>query len=287
MFKSMKRWWKYLTAKVNSSFNEKADPKVQLEQAIGEAQDQHRRLREQAANVIANQKQTEMRLNRQMTEYEKLTANTKQAVLMADEALNAGNTAKATEYGTAAEAFANRLIGLEHEIDETKALALQSTQASEQAKAAVSQNSAALQQKLAERQKLLSQLDQAKMQEQMNTAMASIGETVGEDVPTFNEVRDKIEARYAKAKGMSELTGESVESRMLEVESASMNMEAQARLSEIRSQLGLAPSAVDGQQLLAEAAALKPEPATEPAAQPATEPAPAAEPAASPQPQDG
>jgi len=291
MFKSMKRWWKYFTAKVNSSFNEKADPKVQLEQAIGEAQDQHRRLREQAANVIANQKQTEMRLNRQMTEYEKLTANTKQAVLMADEALNAGNTAKATEYGTAAEAFANRLIGLEHEIDETKALALQSTQASEQAKAAVSQNSAALQQKLAERQKLLSQLDQAKMQEQMNTAMASIGETVGEDVPTFNEVRDKIEARYAKAKGMSELTGESVESRMLEVESASMNMEAQARLSEIRSQLGLAPSAVDGQQLLAEAAALKPEPAaqpaTEPAAQPATEPAPAAEPAASPQPQDG
>jgi len=285
MFKSMKRWWKYLTAKVNSSFNEKADPKVQLEQAIGEAQDQHRRLREQAANVIANQKQTEMRLNRQMTEYEKLTANTKQAVLMADEALNAGNTAKATEYGTAAEAFANRLIGLEHEIDETKALALQSTQASEQAKAAVSQNSAALQQKLAERQKLLSQLDQAKMQEQMNTAMASIGETVGEDVPTFNEVRDKIEARYAKAKGMSELTGESVESRMLEVESASMNMEAQARLSEIRSQLGLAPSAVDGQQLLAEAAALKPEPATEPAAEPAAQPA--TEPAAAPQPQDG
>jgi len=285
MFKSMKRWWKYFTAKVNSSFNEKADPKVQLEQAIGEAQDQHRRLREQAANVIANQKQTEMRLNRQMTEYEKLTANTKQAVLMADEALNAGNTAKATEYGTAAEAFANRLIGLEHEIDETKALALQSTQASEQAKAAVSQNSAALQQKLAERQKLLSQLDQAKMQEQMNTAMASIGETVGEDVPTFNEVRDKIEARYAKAKGMSELTGESVESRMLEVESASMNMEAQARLSEIRSQLGLAPSAVDGQQLLAEAAALKPEPATEPAAEPAAQPA--TEPAAAPQPQDG
>ena len=44
------------------------------------------------------------------------------------------------------------------------------------------------------------------MQEQMNKAMASLSETVGEDVPTFDEVRDKIEARYAKAKGMSELT---------------------------------------------------------------------------------
>ena len=68
------------------------------------------------------------------------------------------------------------------------------------------QNASTLQKKLAERQKLLSQLDQAKMQEQVNKAMSSLSETVGEDVPTFDEVRDKIEARYAKAKGMSELT---------------------------------------------------------------------------------
>ncbi|HKY67900.1 MAG TPA: PspA/IM30 family protein, partial [Acidimicrobiales bacterium] len=84
------------------------------------------------------------------------------------------------------------------------------------------------------------QLDQAKMQEQMNSAMSSLSETVGQDVPTLNEVRDKIEARYAKAKGMAELTENSVESRMLEVEQASMNSEAQARLAQIRSQLGLA-----------------------------------------------
>jgi phage shock protein A len=73
----------------------------------------------------------------------------------------------------------------------------------------------------------------------MNKAMASLSETVGEDVPSFDEIRDKIESRYAKAKGMSELTESSVESRMLEVEQAAMNTEAQARLSEIRSQLGL------------------------------------------------
>ena len=78
------------------------------------------------------------------------------------------------------------------------------------------------------------------MQEQMNKAMASLSETVGQDVPTLDEVRDKIEARYAKAKGMAELTESSVESRMLEVEQASMNSEAQARLAQIRSQLGLA-----------------------------------------------
>jgi hypothetical protein len=88
----------------------------------------------------------------------------------------------------------------------------------------------------------VSQLDQAKMQEQMNTAMSSLSETVGQDVPTLNEVRDKIEARYARAKGMAELTESSVETRMLEVEQASMNVEAQARLSQIRAQLGIGPA---------------------------------------------
>ncbi len=132
------------------------------------------------------------------------------------------------------------MISLEREIEDLKALHFQATQAADQAKSAVQQNSAALQKKLAERQKLLGQLDQAKMQEQMNTAMASLSETVGEDVPTFEEVRAKIESRYAKAKGMAELTETSVESRMLEIEQAAMSSEAQGRLAEIRSQLGLA-----------------------------------------------
>ena len=259
MFKLFRRAWAYMTAALTGKFNEAADPKVQLEQAILEAQDQHRRLKEQAANVIANQKQTEMRLNRAMGELEKANSSARQAVLMAADAEKAGDAAKAQQYTSAAESFANRLIQLEKEIDDLKTLHLQSTQAADQAKAAVQQNSNALQRRLAERQKLLSQLDQAKMQEQMNRAMSSLSETVGQDVPTLEEVRDKIEARYAKARGMSELQGESVEGRMLEVEQAAMNTEAQARLSEIRSKLGIgspaaapAPAVEGGQSAPAE-----------------------------------
>jgi phage shock protein A len=256
MFRTLRRFWKYLGAKLNSSFNEKADPKVQLEQAITEAQDQHRRLKEQAANVIANQKQTEMRLERAMDELEKVSANARQAVLMADEAGKSGNTAKVAEYTSAAESFANRLIAIESEVEGLKQLALQSSQASDQAKAAVQQNATQLQKRLADRNKLLSQLDQANMQEQVNKAMASLSETVGQDVPTFDEVRDKIEARYAKARGAAELNESSVEGRMLEVEQAAANSEAQARLAQIRAQLGLAP---------AEAPAAADAPAAEPA----------------------
>jgi len=239
MFKFFKRAWRYMTAAMTGKFEEKADPKIQLEQAIGEAQDQHRRLTEQAANVIANQKQTEMRLNRSMEELERINSSTKQALLMADEAQRRGDSAKTAEYNQAAEGFANRLISVEKQVEDLKTMHLQTTQAADQAKAAVQQNSAALQKKLADRQKLLSQLDQAKMQEQMNRAMATLSETVGQDVPTFDQVRDKIEQRYARAIGQSELQGQTVESRMLEVEQAALNTEAQSRLSELRSQLGL------------------------------------------------
>lgn len=245
MWKSIKRWWKYMGAKVNSAFNEKADPKVQLEQAITEAQEQHRRLKEQAANVVANQKQTEMRLNAALDELEKLNRNAQQAVLMADEAARRGDAAKAAEYTSAAEAFANQLIAKEQEVENLKTMSLQAAQASEQAKNAVQQNSRVLQQKLSEKQRLLSQLDQAKMQEQMNAAMSSLTEQVGEDVPTLEEVRAKIEQRYAKAQGVAELQDLSVESKMIEVEQASINVEAQARLSEIRSKLGIAEAPVE------------------------------------------
>jgi len=243
MLKLLRRTWRYVTAALTGKLDEVSDPKIQLEQAIMEAQDQHRRLKEQAANVIAGQKQTELRLNRAMAELEKVNASASQAVMMIAEAEASGDTKKAAEYTTAAESFANRLIAVEREVEELKATHLASAQAADQAKAAVAQNSSVLQKRLSERQKLMSQLDQAKMQEQMNSAMASLNETVGQDVPTFTEVQDKIEARYAKAKGMAELNADSVEGRMLEVEQAAMNTEAQARLAEIRSKLGITSGA--------------------------------------------
>lgn len=250
MLKLLRRTWRYVTAALSGKLDEAADPKIQLEQAIMEAQDQHRRLKEQAANVIAGQKQTELRLNRAMGELEKVNSSAQQAVMMIAEAEKAGDAKKASEYSSAAESFANRLIAVEREVEDLKTTHLASAQAADQAKAAVAQNSSVLQKRLSERQKLMSQLDQAKMQEQMNSAMASLNETVGQDVPTFDEVRAKIEARYAKAQGMTELTETSVESRMLEIENAASNTEAQARLSEIRAQLGL-----DGGETAAPAAA--------------------------------
>jgi phage shock protein A len=239
MFKYIKKQWNYLVAKLTGRFNENADPKVQLEQAIGQAQTQHKQLKEQAANVIAGQKQAEIRLNKKMTELEKLNGNARQALIMASDAQKAGNSEKAAQYTSAAETIADKLLSVEADVDSLKSMVLDSAQASDQAKASVKQNSRLLQEKIAEKSKLLSQLEQAKMQEEMNSAMSQLTETVGDDVPTLNEVTEKIEARYAKAKASAELNEIGVESRVLEIEQATANVEAQGRLSELRAELGL------------------------------------------------
>ena len=77
------------------------------------------------------------------------------------------------------------------------------------------------------------------MQEEMNKVITSLNETVGDDVPSLKQVQEKIEARYAKAKAMSELGEVTVESRILEIEQATANVEAQSRLSQLRTELGL------------------------------------------------
>ncbi|MBZ8177989.1 PspA/IM30 family protein [Corynebacterium poyangense] len=229
--------WKYLMALFDSKIEENADPKVQIQQAIEEAQRQHQELSQQAAAVIGNQRQLEMQLNRQLADIEKLQANTRQALQLADKARAEGDERKAQEYENTAEAFATQLVNAEQTVEDTKKLHDQALRQADQAKQAVERNSMALQQKVAERTKLLSQLEQAKMQEKVSESLQSMNQMVAGSTPNLDQVRDKIERRYAKALGEAELAQNSVQGRMAEVEQAGLNMAGHSRLEQIRAEM--------------------------------------------------
>lgn len=237
-----RKWQKYLSASANAKFDEKADPKIQIEQAIQEAQKQHQALTAQAASVLGNRRQLEMKLARQIDEVEKLQGSARQALVLADQSRAAGDTAKAAQYEQTASAFASRLVAAEASMQDLKTLHDQALQSSEAAKKAVEQNAFTLQQTLAERSKLLTQLEHAKMQEQMSKSMEQMSSmAVPGDVPNLGEIRNKIEGRYANAMGRQELASGGIEAQMLEVERATMDTEAESRLAEIRASMG-APS---------------------------------------------
>lgn len=230
--------WKYLMALFNSKIDEKADPKVQIQQAIEDAQRQHQALSQQAASVIGNQRQLEMKLSRQLSDVEKLQANTRQALMLADQSAAGGDTTKSTEYENAAESFAAQLVTAEQNVEDMKNLHDRSLQAAAEAKKAVEQNSMRLQEKVAERTKLLSQLEQAKMQEQVSSSIRSMSEiSAPGNTPSLEDVRDKIERRYADALGSSELAQGSMQGRMAEIQQASVQMAGHSRLQEIRASM--------------------------------------------------
>lgn len=244
MMRVLRRAWRYLVAALSGKLDEVADPKVQIEQAIEEAKRQHELLSQQAAAVLGNRRQLEMKLARSMEEVEKLRGSARQSLVLAEQSRGAGDQGKAASYEETAQAFATKLVAAEGSMNDLKGLHDQALQAADQARRAVEQNAFLLQKRLAERSKLLSQLEQTKMQERMNQALQSVSElSVPGDVPTLNEVRDKIEERYARALGRSELATETVEARMIEVEKATLDAQGAERLEEIRRSLALGSGA--------------------------------------------
>jgi phage shock protein A len=241
--------WKYLMALFGAKIDEHADPKVQIQQAIEEAQRQHQALVQQAAAVIGNQRQLEMKLSRQMTEVEQLQANARQALVLADQARGRGDETEAGRYEQSAQLLASQLVSAEQAMEDLKTLHDQALGAAAQARKAVENNSMILQQKLAERTKLLSQLEQAKMQETVARSLESMSTLAAPgNTPSLDEVREKIESRYATAMGRAELASNSVEGRMLEVQKSTLDMAGASRLEQIRAsmageQLAAAPTA--------------------------------------------
>ncbi|NLU79955.1 PspA/IM30 family protein [Micromonospora sp. HNM0581] len=230
--------WKYLMALFGARIDEHADPKVQLQQAIDEAHRQHQALVQQAAAVIGNQRQLEMKLSRQMSDVERLQANARQALVLADQARARGDETEAGRYEQSAQTLATQLVNAEQSAEDLKTLHDQALAAAGQARRAVENNSMILQQKLAERAKLLSQLEQAKMQESVAASLESMSAlTAPGSTPTLDEVRDRIERRYANAMGRAELAGNSAEGRMLEIQQAALDSAGATRLDQIRASM--------------------------------------------------
>jgi phage shock protein A len=230
--------WHYLMALFGAKIDEYADPKVQIQQAIEDAQRQHQALVQQAAAVIGNQRQLEMKLSRQMSEVEKLQSSARQALVLADQTRAKGDEAKAAEYENTAQVFATQLVSAEQGMESLKSLHDQALGAASQARKAVENNAMVLQQRIAERTKLLSQLEQAKMQETVARSLEGMSQLAAPgNTPSLDEVREKIEKRYANAMGRAELASNSVEGRMLEVQKSTLDMAGSSRLDQIRASM--------------------------------------------------
>ena len=229
--------WKYLMQSFDSKIDQNADPKVQIQQAVAAAKEQHKAVSEHAANIIGNRNQLQMKMDRLIASQDDLQTKARAALQAADKASSAGDVQKAQEFNSAAEAIATQLVAVEQELEQTKQAYASAEQAAKEAQAKQQQSEAHLKEQLAQVSQLESQLNQARMQEQTATTMDSMNQFNDSDVPTLDGVRDKIERRYATALGQQELMEDSTTDRMAEIESGTSDVAAASRLDQIRASM--------------------------------------------------
>ena len=199
MWKTWKRFWKYTAMKLRLTHEEHADPKVQLMQAVEQLKLQHRRAVEQAAKVVANQRIAQQQLERTTEEYEELRATADQALMLADQQRQLGDADQAARFEAHAESLVLQVLEHEHDIKQQGEAVVGATAAAEQAKAKVVENSERLQEKVKESDRILSDIERAKMFEALNAANRQLDDTLDDEVPTFSHVSNKVDRRLQEA----------------------------------------------------------------------------------------
>ena len=235
MFRLITRTWRYAAAFLSGTLDTLADPRIQIEQAIEEAKRQHAALSDQAAAVIGNQRELQLKLTRTVTELERLRASASQALLLAEDARTKGDTEKAGAHERTARLFAMQLATVESSAADLHELHGRAAAAAKAAKAAVEHNAYLVQRQLAERSKLLTELEAAKMQERVASALQRIGTLApASDVPSLQEIRDRIDRRIARSQGRYEIASDGVDARILDVEHALVDARGDQLLDELR-----------------------------------------------------
>lgn len=233
------RWMAYIRSWFKSTSENMMDPEIEIQSAIDEAKRKDQDLRNQAAKVIAHKTQLESQIEKAADDVGEAKEMAKQALMKADEAQKAGDDAGVTKWTQAAQSLAMKLQASENNLASLKDQFATAEGQAAKAKEAVQTNAMKVQELSAKRLEMLGTLEQAKMQEAVNSAVQSMSASVSDEGPTLETVENKIEHRKAEAMARAELHEATPEGAEAELRKAVNVAEANSKLDELRAELGL------------------------------------------------
>ena len=242
-----KKWWLYIQSWFKSTSDDMMDPEIEIQVAIDQAKKKNQDLRNQAANIVAHRTQLESKIEKAADEVGETREMAKQAILKAEDAQAAGDAAGVAKWTNIAQAQAMKLQAAENNLTSLKGQYGTAITQADEAKRAVQANAVKLQELSAKQMELLGALQQAKMQETVNAAVESMSTTLDDELPTLESVEDKIEKRKAQAMAKAEVFEATPEGGEVELRQAMNEAQADAKLAELKAELGLS-SAEDAPQ---------------------------------------
>jgi len=237
-------WWSRLGARLRRTPSSEAVPDAAgaLELAIADLREQHRMIVDQAAQIVAAAAQEQALLDRAVAQHERLTASAHQAVRSADEADGVGRADEAARWEATAEALATRILSTEREIEERRTAVATADEAATRAREVVERSAAAVQTRIAAYQRLRSDLDEARLQEQLNDTLRRLDPTAGGPGTATAELGRTIEERLATARALTEIRSEPASARRLQLEQELSQLDARTVVSGMRRDLPTDPA---------------------------------------------
>ena len=234
-----RRLWGYIKTLFRVKTEAAMDPEIEIEQAISEAKKRDQELRNQAAKVVAHRTQLESKIEKAADDVGESRELAKQALMKAQESTTAGDPAAADKSTKAAQGLAMKLQAAENNLNSLKSQYESAVDQADDAKKAVQQNAMRLQELAAKRMELVGDLQQARMQESVNTAVESISATMDDESVSLSRVEEKIEKRKAEAMAHAELREATPDGAEIELREAVSMAQADAKLEELMAELGI------------------------------------------------
>jgi len=235
----IKKWWEYIKAWLRGTSNRVMDPAVEMQMAIDQAKAKDRDLRNQAANIVAHRTQLESKIEKEADTVGETREMAKQAILKAEEARAAGDSAGVEKWTAAAQSLALKLQASENNLSSLTNQYEVAIQQADEAKRAVQTNATRLQELSAKQIELMGSLEQAKMQEAVNEAVQTMSVTLDDESPSLASVEEKIEKRKALAMAKAEIYEATPQGSEAELREAINRTAADAKLEELKAELGL------------------------------------------------
>jgi phage shock protein A len=235
----LKRLWGYITTLFKGGAEKMMKPEVEIEQAINEAKKRDQELRNQAAKVVAHRTQLESKMESAADDVGEAREMAKQAILKAEEAKASGDAAGQEKWTRAAQSIAMKLQASENNLSTLKTQYETATAQADKAKQAVQSNAMRVSELAAKRMELLGSLEAAKMQESVNKAVDALSNTMDYDMPSLEKIEEKIEVRKSEAMAKAELREVTPEGSEMELKEAINMAQADAKLEELKAELGL------------------------------------------------
>jgi phage shock protein A len=235
-----KRLWGYVKTLFKRTAEGVMKPEIEIEQAIDEARKRDQQLRNQAAKVVAHRTQLESKMEKAADDVGEAREMAKQAIMKAEESKAAGDVAAQDKWTRAAQAIAMKLQASENNLNTLKTQYETASVQADQAKTAVQQNAMRVSELAAKRMELLGTLEAAKMQESVNKAVDALSNTMDYEMPSLEKIEEKIEVRKAEAMAKAELREATPEGSEMELKEAISVAQADAKLDELKAELGLA-----------------------------------------------